>query len=124
MASINADDFVDDELDELERRLEQELQALEGQKQEEDDGGASELIRARELAEEVLGTHEEHGLQLRHVQDWLDEWTQPPAYGTRLDSVMGDYRAKLPAETRAQIKQARFLHLWAIWPSDSIKPCL
>jgi len=43
MPSTNPDDFVDEELDELERRLEQELQALEGQ----DDGGASEMIRAR-----------------------------------------------------------------------------
>jgi hypothetical protein len=102
MPSTNPDDFVDEELDELERRLEQELQALEGQ----DDGGASEMIRARDLAEEVRGTHEDHGLQLRYVQDWLDEWVQPPAYGGRLDIVMGDYRAKLPEETRVQIEQA------------------
>jgi len=106
MASTNADDFVDEELDELERRLEQERQALvEGQ--EEDDGGASALIRLRDLAEEVRGTHEDHGLQLRHVQDWLDEWAQSAAYGTLLDSVVDDYRAKLPAETRAQVEQAR-----------------
>ena len=60
MASINADDVVDDELDELERRLERELQGGGGRLagQEEDDGGASELIRLRELAEEVQGTHE------------------------------------------------------------------
>jgi len=107
MASINADDFVDEELDELERRLERELQALEGQRQEEGDGGAGALIRLRDLAEEVRGTHEDHGLQLRHVQDWLDEWAQSAAYGTLLDSAMDDYRAKLPAETRAQVEQAR-----------------
>jgi len=80
MASINADDFVDEELDELERRVERELQARVGQEQEEDDGGAGALIRLRDLAEEVRSTHEEHGLHLRHVQDWLDEWAQTADY--------------------------------------------
>jgi len=109
MASIDADDFVDDELDELERELERELQVGGGRLagQEEDDGGASALIRLRDLAEEAQGTHEDHSLQLRHVQDWLDEWAQAPAYGTRLHSVLDDYRAKLPEETRVQVEQAR-----------------
>ena len=108
MASINADDVVDDELDELERRLERELQGGGGRLagQEEDDGGASELIRLRELAEEVQGTHEEHGVRLRQVQDWLDEWAHAPAYDTGLASAMDDYRATLPEETRAQVEQA------------------
>ncbi len=105
MVSINADDVVDEELDELERRLEGELQAREGQ--EEEDGGAGALIRLRDLTEEVQGTHEDHGLHLRHAQNWLDDWTQSAAYGTMLDVVVNDYRAKLPAETRAQVEQAR-----------------